>query len=135
MEEKKSLMEEWEDDELTAEQEDQKAKKGLFKKRALKEKNFLLYTSLLSGIGAGVAFGEFSGLAYGGAEVVGKTDIVTRDISKEIDPEHVYYTHLDVYKRQASRSIPWRSSGQPGSSCFGIPMRRWAFGTFRRLWI
>ena len=38
MEEKKSLMEEWEDDELTAEQEDQKAKKGLFKKRALKEK-------------------------------------------------------------------------------------------------
>ena len=26
---------------------------------------------LLSGIGAGVAFGEFSGLAYGGAEVVG----------------------------------------------------------------
>ena len=28
MEEKKSLMEEWEDDELTAEQEDQKAKKG-----------------------------------------------------------------------------------------------------------
>lgn len=38
MEEKKSLMEEWEDDELTAEQEDQKAKKGLFKKRAPKEK-------------------------------------------------------------------------------------------------
>ncbi len=38
MEEKKNLMEEWEDDELTAEQEDQKAKKGLFKKRALKEK-------------------------------------------------------------------------------------------------
>ena len=38
MEEKKNLMEEWEDDELTAEQEDQKANKGLFKKRALKEK-------------------------------------------------------------------------------------------------
>ena len=51
---------------------------------------------LLSGIGAGVAFGEFSGLAYGGAEVVGKTDIVTRDISKEIDPEQGVW-NIDGY--------------------------------------
>ena len=38
MEEKKSLMEEWEADEALTEQEEQKAKKGLFKKRAPKEK-------------------------------------------------------------------------------------------------
>lgn len=42
---------------------------------------------LLSGIGAGVAFGEFSSLAYGGVENVGKPDIVTKEISKDIDPE------------------------------------------------
>ncbi len=38
MEEKKSLMEEWEADEALTEQEEQKAKKGLFKKSAQKEK-------------------------------------------------------------------------------------------------
>ena len=65
---------------------------------------------LLSGIGAGVAFGEFSGLAYGGAEVVGKTDIVTRDISKEIDPEQGVW-NIDGYwdtapEVEADESIP-----------------------------
>ena len=38
MEEKKSLMEEWEADELTAEQEEQTGKKGLFHKKAAKQK-------------------------------------------------------------------------------------------------
>ena len=73
---------------------------------------------LLSGIGAGVAFGEFSGLAYGGAEVVGKTDIVTRDISKEIDPEQGVW-NIDGYwdtapDVEADESIPiktWWSRG------------------------
>lgn len=42
---------------------------------------------LLTGIGAGVAFGEFSGLNYGGTEIVGTFDRVTKEISKEIDPD------------------------------------------------
>ena len=42
---------------------------------------------LLSGIGAGVAFGEFSSLSYGGTEVVGKIDTATKETSREIDPE------------------------------------------------
>lgn len=38
---------------------------------------------LLSGIGAGVAFGEFSSLSYGGTEVVSKIDTATKEISRK----------------------------------------------------
>ena len=65
---------------------------------------------LLTGIGAGVAFGEFSSLAYGGTEVVGETNMVTRDISREIDPEQGIW-NIDGYwdtapEVEADESIP-----------------------------
>lgn len=65
---------------------------------------------LLTGIGAGVAFGEFSSLAYGGTEVVGETNMVTRDISREIDPEQGVW-NIDGYwdtapEMEADESIP-----------------------------
>ena len=65
---------------------------------------------LLTGIGAGVVFGEFSSLAYGGTEVVGETNMVTRDISREIDPEQGVW-NIDGYwdtapEVEADESIP-----------------------------
>ncbi|MBC5660294.1 hypothetical protein H8S44_10970 [Anaerosacchariphilus sp. NSJ-68] len=65
---------------------------------------------LLTGSGAGVAFGEFSSLAYGGTEVVGETNMVTRDISREIDPEQGVW-NIDGYwdtapEVEADESIP-----------------------------
>lgn len=42
---------------------------------------------LLAGIGAGISFGEFSGMSYGGEETVGAYEKTTREISREIDPE------------------------------------------------
>ena len=65
---------------------------------------------LLTGIGAGVVFGEFSSLAYGGTEVVGETNMVTRDISREIDPEQGVW-NIDGYwdtapEMEADESIP-----------------------------
>ncbi len=72
---------------------------------------------LLTGIGAGVAFGEFSSLAYGGTEVVGETNMVTRDISREIDPEQGVW-NIDGFwdearewrRTRAFRKIPWCSA-------------------------
>ena len=70
----------------------------------------------------GVAFGEFSGLAYGGAEVVGKTDIVTRDISKEIDPEQGVW-NIDGYDRSMGNGLflsCYYSGGLVGSYVPGL---------------
>ena len=70
---------------------------------------------LLTGIGAGVAFGEFSSLAYGGTEVVGETNMVTRDISREIDPEqgvwNIYGFWNEESELQADPSIPENTVG------------------------
>lgn len=42
---------------------------------------------LLSGIGAGVAFAEFSSLAYAGERMIGETRMETAVLEAEIDPE------------------------------------------------
>ena len=65
---------------------------------------------LLTGIGAGVAFGEFSSLSYGGTEVVGKIDTATKEISREIAPEQGVW-NIDGYwdtapEVEADESIP-----------------------------
>ena len=42
---------------------------------------------LLCGIGMGIAFTEFSGLAYGGTQILGGTDMKTANLDVEFEPE------------------------------------------------
>lgn len=42
---------------------------------------------LLCGIGAGIAFTEFSSLAYGGRQIIGEPEMVTRDFDVEFEPK------------------------------------------------
>lgn len=42
---------------------------------------------LLCGIGAGIAFTEFGALTYGGRQILGETDMVTRDLDVEFVPD------------------------------------------------
>ncbi|MDE6844364.1 MAG: hypothetical protein K2J99_01170 [Lachnospiraceae bacterium] len=41
---------------------------------------------LLCGIGGGIAFTEFSSLAYGGRQIIGETEMVTKDFDVEFEP-------------------------------------------------
>lgn len=41
---------------------------------------------LLCGVGVGIAFGDFSSLAYGGEKTIGDTRMVTEDFDAEIEP-------------------------------------------------
>lgn len=69
---------------------------------------------LLCGIGAGVAFTEFSSLAYGGMQILGDPEMVTRDFDVEFEPKEdswdiigingVYrYGNMDI---QTDSSVP-----------------------------
>ena len=40
---------------------------------------------LLCGIGAGIAFTEFSGLTYGGTQILGESEIVTKDLDVDFE--------------------------------------------------
>ena len=46
---------------------------------------------LLCGIGMGIAFTEFSGLAYGGTQILGGTDMKTANLDVEFEPEEEFW--------------------------------------------
>ncbi len=69
---------------------------------------------LLCGIGTGITFTEFGSLTYGGRQVLGETDIVTKDLDVEFEPDEeardivgingfYQYGDLDI---QTDNSVP-----------------------------
>ncbi|MDE6389743.1 MAG: hypothetical protein K2L82_18360 [Lachnospiraceae bacterium] len=67
---------------------------------------------LLCGIGVGIAFTEFSGLTYGGTEIVGETDMRTANLDVEFEPEE------EVWNIMGTRS--WHSGHYGGVNDMGI---------------
>lgn len=68
---------------------------------------------LLCGIGTGVALTEFSGLTYGGTQILGETDMKTAELDVEFEPEEGVWDITEMWYRgcydgdiQTDRSIP-----------------------------
>lgn len=67
---------------------------------------------LFCGIGMGVAFTEFSGLTYGGTQMIGGTDMKTVDLDVEFEPQE------EVWDIMGTRS--WHSGHYGGVNDTGI---------------
>lgn len=55
---------------------------------------------LICGVGTGIAFNEFSSLAYGGEKMIGEVDMTTRDLDVEFEPGENPWSVYGYYGRE-----------------------------------